>query len=119
LRHADAVYEYRCLVGHRYSTRNLLAAHSEAQEKALWSAVVALEEAANIARELAPRFSEEAAARLRLQGENRLKQASEIRAILQQLEPFQPERLFPSDNRTDNTGGLHPHAPQRATRGDK
>jgi len=85
------VYEYRCLVGHRYSTRTLLAAHSEAQEKALWSAVVALEEAANIANEVAPQFSEDAAARLRAQGDKRLKQASEIRALLQDLEPFHPE----------------------------
>jgi two-component system, chemotaxis family, protein-glutamate methylesterase/glutaminase len=87
----ESVFEYRCLVGHRYSTRNLLAAHSEAQEKALWSAVVALEEAANIANEVAPQFPEDAAARLRAQGDKRLKQASEIRALLQDLEPFRPE----------------------------
>jgi two-component system chemotaxis response regulator CheB len=85
------VYEYRCLVGHRYSTRTLLAAHSEAQEKALWSAVVALEEAANIANEVAPQFGDEAAERLRAQGQKRLKQASEIRALLQDLEPFRAE----------------------------
>lgn len=90
LRH-DCVYEYRCLVGHRYSTRTLLAAHSEAQEKALWSAVVALEEAANIANEVAPQFPDDAAARLRAQGDKRLKQASAIRALLQDLEPFHPE----------------------------
>ena len=85
------MYEYRCLVGHRYSTRTLLAAHSEAQEKALWSAVVALEEAANIVNVVAPQFSDEAAARLRAQGDKRLKQASEIRAILQDLDPFHPD----------------------------
>jgi hypothetical protein len=78
-------------VGHRYSTRTLLAAHSEAQEKALWSAAVALEEAANIANEVAPQFAEDAGARLRAQGDKRLKQALEIRALLQDLEPFHPE----------------------------
>ena len=87
----DAVFEYRCLVGHRYSTRTLLAAHSEAQEKALWSAVVALEEAANIADEVAPQFTDDSAARLRAQGDKRLKQASAIRALLQDLEPFHPD----------------------------
>jgi len=87
----DAVYEYRCLVGHRFSTRTMLAAHSEAQEKALWSAVVALEEAANILNAVAPQFDEKAGARLRAQVDKRLKQASTIRAILQDLEPFHPE----------------------------
>jgi two-component system chemotaxis response regulator CheB len=87
----DCVYEYRCLVGHRYSTRTLLAAHSETQEKALWSAVVALEEAANIAREVAPQFGQYAAERLLAQGEQRLKQAAQIRALLQTLEPFRPD----------------------------
>ena len=90
MRH-ESVFEYRCLVGHRYSTRTLLAAHSEAQEKALWSAVVSLEEAANIANEVAPQFPDDAGARLRAQGDKRLKQASEIRALLQDLEPFHPE----------------------------
>jgi two-component system chemotaxis response regulator CheB len=91
LRHDDGVFEYRCLVGHRYSPRTLLAAHSEAQEKALWAAVVALEEAANLAREVSPRFNEEVAGRLRAQGDKRLKQAAEIRGVLQDLEPFQTE----------------------------
>ena len=34
--------EYRCLVGHRYSRMSVLECHSEAQETALWAAVVAL-----------------------------------------------------------------------------
>ena len=91
VRHSDAVFEYRCLVGHRYSARDLLAAHSEAQEKALWSAVVALEKAANLAKVVAPQFSEPVAQRLLEQGDRRLKQASEIRALLQRLDAFQPE----------------------------
>ena len=87
----DSVYEYRCLVGHRFSTRTLLAAHSEAQEVALWAAVVALEEAANIANAVAPQFSDDVAARLRAQGQKRLKQGGAIRGLLDNLEPFQPD----------------------------
>jgi len=87
LRH-EGIYEYRCLVGHRYSAPALLAAHSETQERALWSAVLALEESAVIARELAPQFSEAVGAKLIEQAQGRLQQASDIRAILLNLEPF-------------------------------
>ena len=58
IRHDD-ISEYRCLVGHRYSARGVLQAHSEAQEKALWAAVVALEEAANLARAVSDQFPAE------------------------------------------------------------
>ncbi len=80
--------EYGCLVGHRYSAHSLLAAHSEAQEKALWGAVVALEEASNLVREVAPRFAPEVRARLVLQAEKKLQQANEVRRVLEALEAF-------------------------------
>jgi len=86
----DGVREYRCLVGHAYSPPTVLEAHSEAQEKALWAAVVALEEAANLARIVAPQFGTAVAARLERQEEKKkLVQAAEVRAILDRLEPFQ------------------------------
>jgi two-component system chemotaxis response regulator CheB len=90
IRHDD-ICEYRCLVGHRYSARGVLQAHSEAQEKALWAAVVALEEAANLARAVSDQFPPEVAERLVAQGERRLQQAAEVRKLLQGLEPFQTE----------------------------
>jgi two-component system chemotaxis response regulator CheB len=86
-----AFAEYSCLVGHRYSPRALLAAHSEAQEKALWAAVVALEESANLAHRLAPRFKEETGNRLREQGNRRVEKAAIIREIASGLEPFVTE----------------------------
>ena len=86
-----AISEYTCLVGHRYSPRALLTAHSEAQEKALWAAVVALEEAVNIVNRLAPQLSEEVAARLRAQVDQRIAVAVEIRNMLSRLEPFATE----------------------------
>lgn len=80
--------EYKCLVGHTYSAKALLQSHSETQEKALWSAVVALEEAANLVRAVASEFTPEVRQRLQQQAELKQKQAIELRAILERLEPF-------------------------------
>lgn len=44
---------FRCRVGHTYSTQSVLSAHSEREEAALWHAIVALEEGADLAKELA------------------------------------------------------------------
>jgi two-component system chemotaxis response regulator CheB len=77
--------EYSCLVGHRYSARGLLQAHSEAQEKSLWAAVVALEEAGNLVREVAGDFPDDVAERLQEQAAKKKDQAAAIRRILQQL----------------------------------
>ena len=45
--------EYRCRVGHSYAPEAFLASHAEMRERALWAAIVALEEGADIARDLA------------------------------------------------------------------
>ena len=90
-RQEDGPREYVCLVGHRYSARALLEAHSDAQEKALWSAVVALEEAVNLTREVATQLTPETAARVAQQSAIRLEYAQRIRDILQQLEPFRTD----------------------------
>jgi len=47
---------FRCRVGHAYSTESLLADQREALEGALWGAVVALEERADLATRLAGRM---------------------------------------------------------------
>ena len=83
--------EYRCLVGHVYSARSVLQCHSEAQENALWAAVVALEESANLVRAVAPNFPPDLAARLEAQAAGKLRQAAEVRRVLEQLGPFQLE----------------------------
>src|SRR5438270_816763 len=49
---------FRCRVGHAYSTESLLADQREALEAALWGAVVALEERADLAIRLARRMDE-------------------------------------------------------------
>jgi LSD1 subclass zinc finger protein len=83
--------EIRCLVGHTYSPLTLLQAHYETQERVLWSAVVALEEATPLVDAVAPFCSPEAAARLKQQAATKLRQAKDLRAILERLEPFRPD----------------------------
>ena len=82
------VHEYRCLVGHRYSALGVLRAHSETQERTLWSAVLALEESANLTGAIGPQFGPEVQKNLQLQVEKKLRQAAQIREILKELERF-------------------------------
>ena len=83
------VREYNCLVGHCYAARALLQAHSEAQEKALWSAVVALEEACNLVDAVAAEFPPEVAKKLKRQAKTKREQAKALHQLLEHLEPFQ------------------------------
>ncbi len=87
----ESLREYRCLVGHVFSARTLLQAHSDATEKALWAAVVALEESANMVQSVAPQFPASVAKRLEEQAKEKHRQAEEVRRILEKLEPFQTE----------------------------
>jgi two-component system, chemotaxis family, protein-glutamate methylesterase/glutaminase len=82
-----AVVEYRCLVGHRYSPLSLLIAHSDTEERALWAAALALEEAEVIANEVSTHLAA-AAETLRVQGAEKRQQANAIRAVLDNLRPF-------------------------------
>jgi two-component system chemotaxis response regulator CheB len=58
------IVEYRCRVGHVYSPLTMESEHHETVDRSLWSTIVALEEAADIAEtlasELGPRSLEEA-----------------------------------------------------------
>jgi two-component system, chemotaxis family, protein-glutamate methylesterase/glutaminase len=85
----DSLVEIRCLVGHTYSVQGLLAAHSETQEKALWSAVVSLREAANIVEAVADQLSSDRLGRLRSQAEKKQDQAAILQQVLEALEPFE------------------------------
>src|SRR5436305_5814236 len=80
--------EYQCLVGHRYAPLTVLDAHSDAQEKALWAAVVALEEAAKLVDALAPEFPEDVARGLQEKASKKRAQAAQIRIVIEQLERF-------------------------------
>src|SRR5690349_14723759 len=48
--------EIRCRVGHTFSPKSMLSEHFAVQEKALYSAIVALEEGASLAGRLADEF---------------------------------------------------------------
>jgi|SRR5215469_2389391 len=85
----NEIVEYECLVGHKYSAESLLTSHSEVQEKALWSAIVALEEATNIVRATASQLPPEIAQHLEKLAERKREQAQTIRQITEELEPFQ------------------------------
>jgi two-component system chemotaxis response regulator CheB len=61
--HGNGV-EYRCRVGHAYSPKSMLSEHFAAQEKALYAAVVALEEGASLATRLADKVEPELKDRL-------------------------------------------------------
>lgn len=80
--------EYECLVGHRYTPEGLLHAHAQTQERALWSAVVALEEAGNLVGDVAPRLSPSVRESLESEARQKGQQASRIREILSELTPF-------------------------------
>jgi two-component system chemotaxis response regulator CheB len=82
---------YRCRVGHAF-TMNSLAAHQfDTVERALWSGYRALEERSaisrRVARRLADRGHNSSAARFERQAEVSARQAAELKALLDSLEP--------------------------------
>lgn len=80
--------DYRCRVGHTYSPNSMLAEHSATQEKALYSAVVALEEGASLATRLAGEFEPATGARLLDEARERSQHAEAIRRILRERQAF-------------------------------
>jgi phytoene/squalene synthetase len=84
----DGLVEIRCLVGHTYSVTEVFRAHSEAQEKALWSAVVALRETATLVDSLSDRFPSDVLEKLRAQVSLKQQQAAAVQHVIEQLEPF-------------------------------
>jgi two-component system chemotaxis response regulator CheB len=84
----NGIVEYQCLVGHLYSAPTLLDAHSETEEKSLWEAVVALEEAENLAQSASTILEPAIAERVLTIAKQKRRLAEEIRSILRRLEPF-------------------------------
>lgn len=81
--------EFRCLVGHRYSPMSLLHEHYAAQERALWAAVVALEESRNLVKAVSSYTSSEAQPNLLRDAERKSEQAKRVRAVLEDLRPYE------------------------------
>jgi two-component system chemotaxis response regulator CheB len=76
--------EMRCRVGHTFSPETLLSAHEETLERALWGAVVALEEGRDISRQL-QEFKPREAARLKQEEKEKEQMASQLRRMIGQL----------------------------------
>ena len=77
---------FRCQVGHAYTVESMMADQSEALERALWAALRALEERADLSRRLAGRAREyqhsRVASRFDESAHETEEQASLIRQIL-------------------------------------
>jgi two-component system chemotaxis response regulator CheB len=76
--------EFHCRVGHAYAPAALLAAHTETVERTLWSAVVALEEGAELTRQMRDLMPAESE---RLKQEEHAKQemANRVRDMVNEL----------------------------------
>jgi two-component system chemotaxis response regulator CheB len=83
--------DYRCRVGHSYSPKSMLAEHFAAQEKAMWAAVVALEEGAVLTERLAGQFGGHDGERLRAEGREHAAQAEQIRRMLRERQSYSIE----------------------------
>jgi len=77
-----AISEFRCRVGHQYSPETFLAAHADTRERTLCAAVVALEEGADVARELAATAASDVQHRLEEEAGTNARAAAKIREVL-------------------------------------
>jgi two-component system, chemotaxis family, protein-glutamate methylesterase/glutaminase len=80
--------EFRCRVGHTYSAKSMLAEHYATQEKALYAAVVALEEGASLTSRLADAARPEVGDQLRSEARDRETEAEALRKLLRDRRSF-------------------------------
>jgi two-component system chemotaxis response regulator CheB len=85
------IAEYRCRVGHAHSALSLIEAHREAEERALWAALVAVEEAAELAASLAKSTRSEAYV---VESGERMLRAQKLRQLIETIKASPvPERF--------------------------
>jgi two-component system, chemotaxis family, protein-glutamate methylesterase/glutaminase len=84
-RQDGALTELRCRVGHIYSLESAIATHVETQERTLWSAVVALEEGAELFRKTAAQSEGSQAGRLINEAKSREANAKLMREMLERF----------------------------------
>lgn len=82
------IVTYECLVGHKYSPQALLDAHYDTEERALWAAVVGLEEAEKLVQAVAAHLKPETAQDLRDDANDKKEGASQVRRVLDQLKAY-------------------------------
>ncbi|HKR78698.1 MAG TPA: chemotaxis protein CheB [Nitrospira sp.] len=97
----STVKEYRCRVGHRYSPETYVEAEAETRERTLWAAVLALEEAADVMKEIVE-SNPEKKRRFQEQADNNLHAARKIRELREWLTTEQSRHLI---EETDDDSG--------------
>jgi two-component system, chemotaxis family, protein-glutamate methylesterase/glutaminase len=80
--------EYRCRVGHTFSPATMLAEHHATQERALYAAIVALEEGASLATRLADKLDPELCRQLLDEARIESDQAEALRKVLRDRRPL-------------------------------
>ena len=90
----EGIKEFRCRVGHRYAPETFLVSLSETRERALWAAVVVLEEGADVAKELAGRVTPAIKSRYEQEAKHNAKAAATIRDLLIGLNQDQSRHLL-------------------------
>ena len=85
--HGGEEMTFRCRVGHAYSPDSLVARHSQKVEEALWSAVVALEERADLFRRVSGRLARTGTGHLRTRFEIGADSALENAKVLRDAIP--------------------------------
>lgn len=81
------ITEFRCLVGHAHSALSLADTHQEAQERALWAALVALEEGAILLKQLADSTDSQA---YRKEAEEKSRHAEVLKALITNIKSSSP-----------------------------
>ena len=81
----ETLTQYRCRIGHLYSPETALVVHEEREENTLWTAVVLLEEAAEMAEEIAENDKGFPPERLRSAASIKRRLAEQARRIAQQF----------------------------------
>ena len=89
------VKDFKCRVGHAYSFESLIAEHANTTERALWTAVLAVEEEAILARQAAQRTTDERTRRsYETNAELREQRAAIIREMLTEPDlPFKQSEV--------------------------
>ena len=87
-REPGAPTEFRCRVGHSFSLHSMFAEHFSAIEKAMWAAIVALEEGAVLAAKFAESAQPELKEKLLGESRQRKSEADELRRMLEARKVF-------------------------------
>lgn len=77
--------QYRCRIGHQYSPESALAVHCDREENTLWTALVLLEEGAELAEEIARLEDNAGAEELRQSAAAKRDLAKRIREVVLDL----------------------------------